>query len=314
VKRVFGQDEELADVSKPTYLHNGHCHTNGKGRAIAAKRTDDLLVNLQTEGTGTPLFLVHPPGGIVACYRTLVAHLSKERPVYGIRARGLYGEEPLPSRLAEMAAEYVSAVKTVQLEGPYALGGWSLGGVFAYEMAQQLQNQGESVELLALLDSTLPFGPSNATYLKGIDQTGREFGLDFTLEELGSLGPDEQLPFLFQHIQQLGLVDEDVPLEMAKEIIEDLKRLFHAHVRLVGEYAIKPYAGRITLFRPTDSPVAALPPLDRGWSQLAEVEVRFVPGGHHTMVKEPHVRTLAQELRSCLDDISVLCDPPKSVL
>jgi thioesterase domain-containing protein len=216
----------------------------------------------------------------------------------------LYAEEVMPTRLEEMAKEYVAALRTVQPEGPYLLGGWSLGGVFAYEMAQQLQQLGESTDLLVLLDSTLPFGPGNAEYLEGIDQSGREFGLDLTLEELGSLGPDEQLPFLWQHIKQLGLVEEDVPLAMAQEIIDDLKRLFHAHVKLVGEYTIKPYEGRLTLIRPTESPVAAIPPLDRGWSRLADVEVRFVPGQHHTMVKEPHVGILARELRDCLGAVA----------
>ncbi|HEV3384343.1 MAG TPA: thioesterase domain-containing protein, partial [Gemmata sp.] len=303
VERIFGLEDSVESIAEPACLVNGHAHSNGKGRAIEAMELSDLIVPLQTNGSGTPLFLIHPPGGIVACYQTLALHLGSDRSVYGIRARGLYGEESLPTRLEDMAAEYVAALRTVQPVGPYLLGGWSLGGVFAYEMAQQLQELGESVELLALLDSTLPFGPTNAEYLEGIDQSGREFGLDLTLEELGSLGADEQLPFLWQHVKQLGLVQEDLPPAMALEIIEDLKRLFHAHVKLVSEYTIKPYSGSVTLLRPTDSPIAAIPPLDRGWSQLADVDVRFVPGQHHTMVKEPHVSILALELKNCLSGI-----------
>jgi amino acid adenylation domain-containing protein len=305
VNLLFGPEDFCEESSEPAYRRNGHAHINGKGRAVDRIESSDLLVALQPIGTGPPLFLVHPPGGIVACYQTLAALLGQDRPVYGIRSRGLYREEILPSRLEDLAAEYVDAIRTVQPEGPYLLGGWSLGGVFVYEMAQQLLENGESIELLALLDSTLPFGPTNSAYLEGIDQSGWEFGLDLTLEELGLLGPDEQLPFLWHHVKQLGLVDEGVPLTMAQEIIDDLKRLFHTHVKLVSEYTIRPLSAHITLFRPSDSPVAANPPLDRGWSQLADVEVRFVPGQHHTMVKEPHVRHLARELLDILEGIAI---------
>src|SRR5262249_61894956 len=81
---------------------------------------------------------------------------------------------------------------------------------------------------------------------------------------------------------------------------EDLKRPFPAPVRLASGYAVRPSPGRTPLFRPSASPIVA-PPADRGWGRLAaDVEVRFVPGQHHSMVKEPHVRALARELRTCL--------------
>jgi amino acid adenylation domain-containing protein len=260
-----------------------------------------LLVPLQPHGSRPPLFMVHPPGGIVVCYRALAQHLAGEQPLYGIQARGLHGEWEVPERLEDMAAEYVAAVRAVQPEGPYHLGGWSLGGVVALEMAQQLLAGGGSVGLLAFLDTTLPFGPANAKYREEGDELGREYGLDMTLEQLGRLGPEEQLPYLWQHVQRLGLVEPDTPLALVRQMLDDLKRLFHAHVRLASEYAVRPYPGRITLFRPSESPVAVSGRADRGWGRLAEgVDVHFVPGHHHTMVKEPHVQVLARELRACL--------------
>jgi thioesterase domain-containing protein len=212
----------------------------------------------------------------------------------------VYGGEPLPATLEEMAADYVAAIRTVQPAGPYLIGGWSLGGVAAFEVAQQLSAAGERVELLALLDTTLPFGRVNDHYLEGINQSGREYGFDMTLEDLAALAPDEQLPFLWEHVRRLAPVAEDAPAELVQQMLDDLKRLFHAHVRLAGEYALRPYPGRITLFRPSDQPLVA-PPTDRGWGRVAaEVEVRFIPGQHHSMVKEPHVEILARELRSCM--------------
>ena len=242
----------------------------------------------------------------MVCYHALARHLGSDQPVYGIRARGLYGDEDLPSRLEDMAADYVAAIREVQPEGPYHLGGWSLGGVFALEMAQQLLEQGQAIGLLAFLDTTIPFGPANELSTQDADLSGREYGLDISLQELEQLGPEEQLPYLWQHVQNLGLLDADTPLPLVQKMLEDVKRLFHGHVKLASNYTVRPYPGRITLFRPSEA-VVQVPTLpDRGWGKLAAaVDVHYVPGQHHTMVKEPQVQVLAEQLRLCLQQARV---------
>jgi thioesterase domain-containing protein len=251
--------------------------------------------------------MVHPPGGVVFCYQALARHLGRDQPFYGIRARGLYGEANLPARLEDMAAEYVAAIRQVQPEGPYHLGGWSLGGVVALEMAQQLLAQGQPVGLLAFLDTTIPSGTANQDFTAGEDRSGREYGLDLTLEEVGQLGADEQLPYLFEHIRKLGLIEAHAPMGVVQQFLGDLKRLFHSHLQLAHEYALRPYPGRITLFRPLEVPVDVGPtPEHRGWGRLAgAIDVYFVPGQHHTMVNEPHVQVLAERLRACLQQAKV---------
>ena len=65
---------------------------------------------------------------------------------------------------------------------------------------------------------------------------------------------------------------------------------------------MRPYPGRITLIRPSDAPFAVPTPRDRGWGKLAAgVDVHFVPGQHHSMVKEPHVQILARKLQASLE-------------
>ena len=114
------------------------------------------LVPLADGGAGAPLFLVHPAGGHVIQLRELAAELGGERPVWGLRAQGIEeGEEPLAT-VEEMAALYLEAVREVRPRGPYLLGGSSMGGMVAYEMAQRLRAAGEEVALLALFDT---YGP-----------------------------------------------------------------------------------------------------------------------------------------------------------
>jgi amino acid adenylation domain-containing protein len=264
-------------------------------------RTNELVVPLQTEGSLAPWFMVHPPGGIVVCYQALAHRLGRERPFYGIRSRGLHGEgeEELPGRIEEMAAEYVAAVREIQSQGPYYLGGWSAGGLVALEMAQQLLAAGETTALLALLDTTPPAQPGSPPEH---ESSGQEYGLDLSLEELARLGPDEQLPYLWQHALKLGLIEPEVPLAVAEQVLHELKRLFHRHMVLANEYRARPYPGRVTLLRPSDAPLAVPTLRDRGWGKLAAaVDVHFVPGQHHSMVKEPYVQVLARVLQECLD-------------
>src|SRR5262249_55554656 len=110
----------------------------------------------QPTGSKPPFFLVHPSGGMVFCYTLLVRYLDPDQPCYGLQMRGLEdGQIPYIS-IEDMASEYIMALQEVQPHGPYFLGGWSLGGLVAFEMAQQLLRQGQENALLALLDSMAP--------------------------------------------------------------------------------------------------------------------------------------------------------------
>ncbi len=128
---------------------------------VAALRADstgtdaafDVLLPLRTEGTGAPLFCVHPISGLAWSFSGLAAHL--DRPLYGLQSPALSSTDPLPDSIEEWALLYLKHVRAVQPEGPYHLLGWSLGGVIAHAMAVQLQEDGAEVAMLAMLDSTL---------------------------------------------------------------------------------------------------------------------------------------------------------------
>ncbi|MGY5123617.1 amino acid adenylation domain-containing protein [Streptomyces nigrescens] len=113
----------------------------------------DVVLPLRAAGDRPALFAFHPAGGLAWCYAGLAARLGPDQPVYGIQARGLVGDEPLPRALSEQAADYVRHLRTVQPHGPYRLLGWSVGGILAHTVAVLLQEAGETVELLALLDA-----------------------------------------------------------------------------------------------------------------------------------------------------------------
>ncbi|MDX3381008.1 non-ribosomal peptide synthase/polyketide synthase [Streptomyces niveiscabiei] len=113
----------------------------------------DVVLPLRPTGTGTPLFCVHPGGGVSWCYSGLLSHVDPDHPVYAIQARSLARDEPRPGSYQEMAADYVEQIRKIQPEGPYLLLGWSAGGLIAHAVATELGRLGQRTALLAILDA-----------------------------------------------------------------------------------------------------------------------------------------------------------------
>ena len=263
---------------------------------------ESSLVPLSREGTGRPFFAVHPAGGTVFCYKLLADLVEPRRPFFGLQAVGIDGTRPPHEDAVAMAAHYAAAIRSAQPHGPYLLGGWSLGGNLAFEVARQLLAQGEPVGLLALFDSgSLPperepneedFLPIIMALFPGCD--------DMTLDRLRQMTPQEHLEYFYQRAVRAGVVPPDLGLDAAARIFE----VFKGNLRAMWEYRPQPYAGKITLFaseeQPTSIDIARDPCL--GWGAWAEggVEVHRVPGRHLDVIREPNVRVLAAGLSECL--------------
>ncbi|SUA48132.1 Tyrocidine synthase III [Nocardia africana] len=152
----------------------------------------DVLLPLRRNGIGEPLFCVHPVGGVAWSFAGLAA--SVERPLYGLQSPALSGED-LPGTVEQWARRYVEAIRSVQPEGPYYLLGWSLGGVLAHAVAVRLQDEGERVELLAVMDSRLgEADPDESEPLALPELLGGLLGE--RIEEFGDALPDDRAALL----------------------------------------------------------------------------------------------------------------------
>lgn len=114
------------------------------------------LVPIQPAGSRPILFCIHGGGANVLIYKDLSDYLGKKQPVYGIQSRGLERGNQQHQRTQKAAEDYIESIKSIQPQGPYYLAGLSNGGKIAFEMTQQLEQQGEMVALLALFDSYAP--------------------------------------------------------------------------------------------------------------------------------------------------------------
>jgi thioesterase domain-containing protein len=258
------------------------------------------LVTLQPGGTRTPTFWVHPVGGNVLCYAEVARHLGPGRPFHALQATGLDGREVPLASVEDMARRYVEQVRSIQPEGPYLLGGWSLGGAVAFEMARELRRQGQEVALLVLLDSFAPSGsparePESAEFLAGFAadlarSAGREVFL--TPDALAGLTPEEQLRTLWTRVREAGLLPPGTGLEELRALLE----VARANLGAVARYQPEPYEGRVVLLRAGDARRDAGVDPTHGWGRLVPsgLAVEEVPGDHHGLLRAPHVGALAE--------------------
>jgi thioesterase domain-containing protein len=305
IRRELGRELPLALILQAQTIEE----LAGVLRQQSGARGPSPLVRMQTDGDRPPFFCVHPAGGNVACYSGLARYLGFDQPFYGLRASLLEGEAGGSVRLERMAAHYLEAVRSVQPAGPYMLGGWSMGGVVAFEMAQQLRRQGEQVDVLALIDSHAPNVASSSRERNEDDllhqftwYLGRLFGMEAWLMQndiAESRGIEEQLRALLAEGARAGLVPTDLGMEQVTQLFQ----VFRMNVRAMLDYEPQPYAGRVTLLRASQQLADPPPPASNGWQELAAggLEVHTVPGDHYTMMKEPQVHVLAGLLKACLE-------------
>ncbi|WP_407562712.1 amino acid adenylation domain-containing protein [Streptomyces sp. 184] len=246
----------------------------------------DVLLPLRKEGGLPPLFCVHSATGLAWSYAVLLPHLPQDRPVYGIQARGLAGPEPMPKSVAEMAADYVDEMRTVQPEGPYHLLGWSFGGMLAQAVAARLEEQGERVELLALLDA-YPDGGAGTSLFSNEDAAGRAAAASAPQGRLVGPGGDEAA----------------VP-GVSGRLRSRMEQVMRNSAGFAPEHTPRRTTGDLLLFVATEDRPAGLPVADavESWKPYVagNVEPHEIEANHFGMLKSApaaHIgRILAKRL------------------
>jgi thioesterase domain-containing protein/acyl carrier protein len=318
IHQEFGVNLPLATLFQEATI--AHLADVIQSREAPAKWSS--LIEIETTGDHQPFFCVHGITGDILWFRDLAHRLSPYFSFYGLQARGLDGvQEPL-SRIEAMAALYISEIRKVQPKGPYFLGGASLGGTIALEIAQQLLSQGEEVGILAIFDHA----PANVK----IEQSRSKLqnrtrsllkllrNLPNWFKEFIQLGPSRmwlraQRWLRLVHklkgrsqVKNINHLDAADLIDFASELPEHRRKLVVSHFEALKAYDPKPYAGKVTLFRAIRRPLLNSSDPEQVWQYLTpgRVKVVNVPGSHEGMFKEPHVQQLAKQLKACIEQTS----------
>jgi thioesterase domain-containing protein/acyl carrier protein len=300
VNKHFGSALQLPDlfrletVRKMAAYLDARRHLKDEGKASIHP---NLLELRPGDPRARPLFLVHPVGGYAHSYGELAVGLGYEGTVFGLQVNG-----DVPESVEAMAGRYIEAVGLVQPGGPYLLGGWSMGGVVAYEMARQLRAAGEDVGLLLMIDSHNPVPDGSEPGTTADDERGllrtlaSELGITARglspseMEALGVMEPDE----LLANILRMGKEQNRLPADFDLRELRQRYAVTAKNSTALRAYRPAPLDVEVQLIRAEENGNAD-PTL--GWGPLAAgVSVTKQGGDHFSMMRRPHVLALSEAL------------------
>ncbi len=264
-------------------------------RASGQVQRWESLVPIRPSGQRPPLFLVHAMGGNVVGFHALSQHLGDAQPVYGLQSVGLDGRTPPLRTVAEMARHYLSEVRAKWPDGPYHFAGLSLGGMIAYEMAQQLHAEGISGGALIILDSL----PANAARLLPIGPRLTLGARVFVARLRPYLDQARRTP-----LKNWGELARRTSKDVTRRVQGYPDRPLVARCNLIAYNSYVPisYRGHVLLINATDHPPARRELYAKVWSRLVSHGLTRceVPGDHLTMMREPNVAGVAERISACL--------------
>jgi len=281
---------------------------------------------IQDAGSKPAFLCIHPGGVDISCYVNLAQYLTHDQPFYVLQLpefnqEQTFNNEQLFSSIPEIATQCIAALSEFPSQSPYVLGGWSLGGYVAFEMAQQLYQKGYPVALLTLLDIANlpnpnhllnqedPLIPWFASYL-GVR---RNKELLVSYNDLRGLDLNEQLNYVLNQAIIAEVVAAHTPLSEIDHFFQVYKKGVQVSLELIQDYKPQIYPQRLTLFQAIDilGNVSTVEPdslLNReilSKFSTQPLDLHRVPGNHYTMLIEPHVQMLAQKLERCLSEVNI---------
>jgi thioesterase domain-containing protein/acyl carrier protein len=312
--RLLSRARHELDVDLPLSVMAEHRTVAALARAIAARGAHVALTSpipLRATGAAEPLFLAPPVSGSALVYLPLLHRLSADRPIHAFHAPGLDGAVAPPARIEDLAAHFVRELVAARPRGPYLLGGWSIGGAVAFEMALQLAELGHDAPHLVMIDSTAPtpyladgikakFGELTAALVAFmyVNNFARCFGIDLGLDRarFAALAPGDLEPTVLRELRRVPAFAPDIDLARLRAHMA----VFAATLR--GFAAWRParrYAGRLLVLSARDGH-PEFGPARADWSGFLErsgaIETVEVPGNHFSLINEPHVGELAVAL------------------
>jgi thioesterase domain-containing protein len=302
-------------------VHEASSHRSSNGDHLQPSQqsrpsslSQPRVVELQPGCPGhPPLFFVHPASGGVSDYTLLARHLNPDWPFFALQAIGLESETSPLHSLTQMATRYVETIRSQQPTGPYYLGGWSMGGVVAYEMGLQLLQGGESVGGLILIDSPAPVAMARDVVT---DFNVFAKGLGFFLEQVKELSQSlrfrpSAIEVPLQRLLEEGLRLNTLPQHFTLEQLHLLYMVFDAHSRALSTYTALPCPKRMpSLFlqaQVADNPQFSQlgPQATVRWSKLLGRSLlsRTLPGDHYSLMVEPQVKVLSTYINGFLQQV-----------
>jgi thioesterase domain-containing protein len=281
IEELFGRHFAMADLLVGTTVEELAVRL----RAPVAAPRGAALVALSPPGPGRPLVLLHPIGGGVFCYRPLARDLGKDRAIFGLQAAGFEDDAEPDTDLVRMASRYVEILHSEGPKGPYVLGGWSMGGILALEMARLIHEAGAGTPPVLLIDCNVPT-PSRT---HAIDEGET---LDAFMADLAQTAH-----------QDAPLDPSTLAHQVGSERLKRLHTVFRANHRALDGYQPRHYSSRVVLVVAESGRSLFDAAPENAWrAQIGGGLTTYrLPGDHYQIMQRPRVERLAATLAHELD-------------
>ena len=264
------------------------------------------LVPIQPAGNKPPLFFVHLVGGNVLSFAELSKVIDQEQPLYGLQSIGLDGRDKPIDNIEKMAARYVEEIQLFQPRGPYFLAGGCMGGVVAFEMAQQFRAKGQRVAFLGMVDSWLPdLGETNS---KWDFEPGPRVA--YLIRALKSQMPIlketpiyEWFGYGVRKLKVLAQIAGTLDVYRGNRAARNHDMVLHANQRAFSKYWPKSYGGRISYFLASARSVPFKKDPRLKWEKYARggLKIFRIPAPNAgQMFTDPYVGLLGTQLKRAL--------------
>jgi nonribosomal peptide synthetase DhbF len=234
------------------------------------------MLPLRRNGNLPPLFCIHPAAGLSLGYAGLIQYLEPERPLYGLQARGLSQLQVLPRSVDEMALDYIKEIRKIQPRGPYHFLGWSFGGIVAYAVAAQFQQQDERVALLALLDAypSVDQSPTNSGSEDLVAGRMRNLGYSPGSKDLD---PETIRELLWRH--------GHIPQALNRNQLACMLNIYKNNLKLAASFMPNRFVGDLLFFAAKFTADAAAPNPE-AWNVYIDgrITIHVVECQHHEMI------------------------------
>jgi thioesterase domain-containing protein len=285
-----------ADLAVRTVFHAPSVRSLRQQLGRHASEVEVVPVEVLKEGTGVPLFCIHPGGGVSWPYRALGNYL--DCPIIGIQ-QILQGGEAEPRSIRDMAKNYADRIQGVYPTGPYNLLGWSFGGVVAHELAIELQRRGCVIACLILLDAR----PTIDSVTPALHE---KLILDEVLKEV--LGfyridiPEQDGPLTYQQVEELVGERGAVEFIRYKQLLDSIVQNLNSSMALHRAHEPGVFDGDTIIFSalpdektPSSSPLESWRPYVAGHITEYSIDCR-----HEDMLTAESVSLYGQQLKFSL--------------
>ncbi|TRX27553.1 amino acid adenylation domain-containing protein [Flavobacterium franklandianum] len=267
----------------------------------------DCIVPLKSNGNKVPLFMVHGGGLDVLYFANLSKHFDEDQPFYGIQGIGSNGFDDWHESIEAMAAHYIQAIVKINPDGPYAVAGYCVGGIVAFEMTRQLQELGKEVSLTLLVDSYADSSYYYKTHkqkklIRYYHRTRRR--LMFLKEMLTSWdGFKKRFNAKKEYLLKRQFDENNTMSELDALALERFVEATSMMHGILDKYHLKPQSLKVDLFRSKDHMDHQLAPTHLGWKKAASMGVTLhnIPADNFDMRIAPHDKILARMLQDILD-------------